>query len=138
MCLQTEGRAAAGHGPTRRLSSAARDRQLGYTAPMRARTRTLHHPTGPVAYDFVKPIFILSEFGEERVRVGDVVALGANTLCGSEPVSFITATTRYLDRDHVVHQVFWQHAAFLADRLHAQDFAEELCSEPANSCTLAR
>ncbi len=44
---------------------------------------------------------------------------------------FITVTTLYLDRDYVVDQVFWQHAALLADRLDAQDFADELYSEPA-------
>lgn len=110
----------------------------GYTAPVRARTCTLHDPVGPVAHDCVKLIFIrhgsailLSEFGEKPVSVGDVVALGANTLCGSEPEGFLTATTLYLDRDYVVDQVFWQHAAFLADRLHARDFADELYSEPA-------
>lgn len=59
------------------------------------------------------------------------MALGANTLCGSEPEGSITVTTLYLDRDYVIDQVFWQHAALLVDRLHAQDFAEELYSEPA-------
>lgn len=110
----------------------------GCATPMCARTRTLHHSTGPVAHDCVKLIFIrdgsailLSEFGEKPVSVGDVVALGANTLCGSEPEGFVTVTTLYLDRDYVVDQVFWQHAAFLADRLHARDFANELYSEPA-------
>ncbi|MFC5274131.1 helix-turn-helix domain-containing protein [Brachybacterium sacelli] len=98
----------------------------------------MSRPIGPVAYDCVKSIFIrhgsailLSEFGEKPVTVGDVVALGANTLCGSEPEGSITVTTLYLDRDYVVDQVFWQHAALLADRLDAQDFAAELYSEPA-------
>ncbi|GAB3062900.1 hypothetical protein GCM10027079_32290 [Sediminivirga luteola] len=106
--------------------------------PIIARTRTIHSPIGPVAYDCVKLIFVrhgsailLSEFGEKPVNVGDVVALGSNTLCGSEPEGFITVTTLYLDRDYVVDQVFWQHAALLADRLDAQDFADELYSEPA-------
>ena len=106
--------------------------------PILARSRTIHTPTAPVAYDCVRLIFVrngsailLSEFGEKPVTVGDVVALGANTLCGSEPEGSITVTTLYLDRDYVIDQVFWQHAAFLADRLHAQDFAEELYSEPA-------
>lgn len=110
----------------------------GYMAPVRARTRTLHHPSGPVDYDCVTLIFIrhgsailLSEFGEKPVRVGDVVALAVNTSCGSEPEGFITATTLYLDRDYVVDQAFWQHAASLADRLDAQDFADKLYSEPA-------
>ena len=81
---------------------------------------------------------LLSEFGERPVAVGDVVALAANTLCGSEPEGSITVTTVYLDRDYVVDQVFWQHAALLADRLDAQDFADELYSEPARYCTSAK
>lgn len=105
---------------------------------MLARTRTIYRPIDPVAYDCVKLIFVrhgsavlLSEFGEKPVTVGDVVALGANTLCGSEPEGSITVTTLYLDRDYVIDQVFWQHATLLADRLDAQGFAEELYSEPA-------
>lgn len=106
--------------------------------PIVARTRTVHESIRPIAYDCVKLIFVrsgsailLSEFGEKPVRVGDVVALGANTLCGSEPEPSITVTTLYLDRDYIIDQVFWQHAALLADRLDAQDFADKLYSEPA-------
>lgn len=107
-------------------------------APVVARTRAIHRPIVPVAYDCVKLIFVragsailLSEFGERPVAVGDVVVLGANTLCGSEPECSITVTTLYLDHDYVVDQVFWQYAAQLADRWDAQDFAEKLYSEPA-------
>lgn len=110
---------------------------LGFT-PILARTRAIHSPVAPVAYDCVELIFVrhgsailLSEFGERPVTVGDVIALGANTLCGSEPEGSITVTTLYLDRDYVIDQVFWQHSAFLADRWDAQDFADELYSEPA-------
>lgn len=110
----------------------------GLVRPIAAQTRTFHSEVLPVAYDWVKLIFVrdgsailLSEFGERPVAVGDVVALAANTLCGSEPEGSITATTLYLDRDYVIDQVFWQHAALLADRLDAQDFADELYSEPA-------
>lgn len=106
--------------------------------PIVANTRTLLCPVAPIAYDCVKLIFVrhgsailLSEFGEKPVAVGDVIALGANTLCGSEPEGSITVTTLYLDREYVIDQVFWRHAALLADRLEAQDFAEELYSEPA-------
>ncbi|MFC5274103.1 helix-turn-helix transcriptional regulator [Brachybacterium sacelli] len=105
---------------------------------MLARTHTIHSATGPVACDCVKLIFIragsailLSEFGERPVNIGDVVVRGANTLCGSEPEGSITVTTLYLDRDYVIDQVFWQHAALLSDRLDAQDFAGDLYSEPA-------
>lgn len=111
---------------------------LGHVQPVVARTRTIHVAVTPIAYDCVKLIFVrhgsailLSEFGERPVKFGDVVALGANTLCGSEPEGHITVTTIYLDRDYVVDQVFWQHAAFLVDRLDARDFAEDLYSEPA-------
>ncbi len=106
--------------------------------PIIARSRTVHAPIDPVAYDCVKLIFVrhgsailLSEFGEQPVNTGDVIVLAANTLCGSEPEGSITVTTLYLDRDYVIDQVFWQHAALLADRLDAQDFAAELYSEPA-------
>lgn len=106
--------------------------------PILAHTRTFHGPTSPVAYDCVKLVFaragsalVLSEFGERHLNVGDVAVIAANTLCGAEPEEWVTTTTLYLDPDYVVDQVFWQHAAFLADRLHAQDFVDELYSEPA-------
>ncbi|UAL30426.1 AraC family transcriptional regulator [Nocardioides rotundus] len=106
--------------------------------PVLARTRAIHRPIGPVAYDCVKLIFVrhgsailLSEFGEKPVTVGDVVMLGASTLCGSEPEGSITVTTLYLDRDYIIDQVFWQHAAFFTDRWQAQDFIDERYSEPA-------
>ncbi|CCH78447.1 DNA-binding domain-containing protein, AraC-type (modular protein) [Nostocoides japonicum T1-X7] len=70
-------------------------------------------------------------FGQAPVTVGDVVTLGANTLCGSEPEGHITVTTVYLDTDYVVDQVFWQHVGLVRDRLDAQDFAEALYVEPA-------
>lgn len=103
-----------------------------------ARSRTIRRAITPIAYDCVKLIFVrhgsavlLSEFGERPVNVGDVVILAANTLCGSEPEGSITVTTLYLNREYVVDQVFWQHAAMLTDRLHARDFADELYAEPA-------
>ncbi|WP_244259422.1 MULTISPECIES: AraC family transcriptional regulator [Microbacteriaceae] len=92
----------------------------------------------PVAYDCVKVIFVRhgsaivrSEFGEKPVKVGDVIALAADTLCGSEPEGSITVSTLYLDHEYIIDQVFWQHAALLADRWDAQGFANELYSEPA-------
>lgn len=107
-------------------------------SPLLARTRTVHRPVGPVAYDCVKVItvrdgsaILFSEFGQKPVKVGDVILLGANTLCGSEPESHITVTTIYVDTDYVVDQVFWQHVGWLADRLDAQDFAATIFTEPA-------
>lgn len=110
----------------------------GQALPVLAQTRTIRVPMTPIAYDCVKLIFVrhgsailLSEFGEKPVNVGDVVVLAATTLCGSEPEGSITVTTLYLDRDYVIEQVFWQHAAHLADRLDTQDFIDEVYSEPA-------
>lgn len=110
----------------------------GWFAPVVARTRTVHRPVGPVAYDCVKVIvvrdgsaFLFSEFGQKPAKPGDVIVLGANVLCGSEPEGHVTVTTVYLDTDYVLDQVRWQYAGFLGDRLDAQGFAETIYSEPA-------
>lgn len=106
--------------------------------PLVARTQTVHRPVGPVAYDCVKFIvvrdgsaFLFSEFGQQPVKPGDVVMLGANVLCGSEPEGHITVTTLYLDTDYVLDQVRWQYAGFVCDRLDAQGFADTIYTEPA-------
>lgn len=118
----------------------ARDKRRIITSfePLLARTRSIHHSAGPVAHDCVKVIVVrdgsailFSEFGQKPVAVGDVVTLGANTLCGSEPEGYITVTTVYLDTDYVIDQVFWQHVGLVWDRLDAQHFAETLYAEPA-------
>ncbi|HIT74718.1 MAG TPA: helix-turn-helix transcriptional regulator [Candidatus Avipropionibacterium avicola] len=103
-----------------------------------ARTRTIHRPIGPVAYDCVKIIVVrsgsailFSEFGERPIRPGDVVLLGANVLCGSEPDGHVTVTTIYADTDFLLDQLFWQHADVLRDRLDAQGFADTIYTEPA-------
>lgn len=105
---------------------------------MIARTRTVHRPVGPMAYDCVKIIvvrdgsaFLFSEFGQLPVKSGDVILLGANVLAGSEPEGHITVTTIYIDTDYVLDQVRWQYAAFLEDRLDAQGFVERIYTEPA-------
>lgn len=107
-------------------------------APLLARTRTIHRPVGPVAYDCVKVIVVrdgsailFSEFGQQPVTIGDVILLGANTLCGSEPEGQVTVTTIYADTDYVVDQVFWQYVGLLQDRLDAQGFASTVYTEPA-------
>ena len=74
---------------------------------------------------------LLSEFGQQPVKLGDVILLGANTLCGSEPEGHITVTTIYADTDYVLDQVFWQHVGVLHHRLDAQDFAATIYTEPA-------
>lgn len=108
------------------------------TDAMLARTSTVHRPVGPIAYDCVKVIVVrdgsailFSEFGQKPVSVGNVILLGANTLCGSEPEGHITVTTVYLDTDYVIDQVFWQHVSLLHDRLDAQEFAATVYTEPA-------
>lgn len=121
-------------------SSRSRTPQLddhGTFSPIVAHSYTIRRPITPVAYDCVKLIFVrsgsailFSEFGEKPVAVGDVVLLGTNTLCGSEPEGHITVTTIYLDTDYVIDQVFWQHAGLLQDRLEAQGLAETVYSEP--------
>ncbi len=40
---------------------------------------------------------LFAEFGQKPVKIGDVILLGANVLCGSEPAGHITVTTVYLD-----------------------------------------
>ena len=107
-------------------------------APFVARTATIRRPLGPVAYDCVKVIvvrdgsaFLFSEFGQQMVKPGDVILLGANILAGSEPEGHITVTTIYLDTDYMLDQVRWQYAAYLEDRLDAQEFAEAIYTEPA-------
>lgn len=120
------------------MSGSTPDRGMTPYAPLLARTRTIHRPVGPIAYDCVKVIVVrdgsailFSEFGQKPVKPGDVIVLGANTLCGSEPEGHITVTTVYLDTDFVLDQVRWQYAGFVADRLDAQGFADTMYSEPA-------
>ena len=106
--------------------------------PLVARTRTMHHAMGPVAYDCVRIVvvrdgsaFVFSEFGQQIVKSGDVILLGANVLCGGEPEGHLTATTLYLDTEYALDQVRWQYAGFLQDRLDAQGFADTIYTEPA-------
>ena len=75
--------------------------------------------------------FLFSEFGQQPVKPGDVVLLGANVLCSSEPEGQITVTTIYADTDFLLDQLRWQYAAYLHDRLDAQGFAETIYTEPA-------
>jgi AraC-like DNA-binding protein len=74
---------------------------------------------------------LFGELGTKTVAVGDVIVLGANTLCGGEPEGHVTITTIYADTDYLVDQVFWQHVGILQDRLDAQDFAATIYTEPA-------
>lgn len=65
--------------------------------------------------------------------MGDVVLLGTNAPCGSEPEGHITVTAIYLATEYALDQLFLQYAAILSDRLTAQGFADALYSEPAIS-----
>lgn len=110
----------------------------GGFAPILARTTAVHRPITPAAFDCVRFVFVrhgsalvLSTFGEKPVAIGDVIALGANTLCWIEPEDSATLTTLYVDRDYIIDQVFWQYARDLTDRLDAQDFMDELYVDPA-------
>lgn len=107
-------------------------------SPLLARTHAVHRPGGPAAYDCVRMVVVrdgsailFSEFGQKPVNVGDVVLLGANVLCGTEPEDHVTVTTIYADTDYVVDQVFWQYVGLLQDRLDAQDFVATIYTEPA-------
>ena len=71
--------------------------------PIIARCQTIQAPVEPVAYDWVKLVVVrqgsailLSEFGEGHIKVGDVLVLGTQTLCGTEPEGAITVTALYL------------------------------------------
>lgn len=105
--------------------------------PISVRTQSAYSLVPPVAFDCVKIIVIrsgssrlFSEFGCVHVNLGDVVVLSANTLCGAEPEGRVTTTTLYLDRDYVVDQVFWQHAAAFEDRLDAGKYLDTNYAEP--------
>lgn len=107
-------------------------------SPILAKTQTAHAVIQPIAFDCVKFIVVragssrlFSEFGRLHVKVGDVIVLAANTLCGAEPEGWVTTTTLYLDRDYVIDQVFWQYAAQFKDRLDASAFLEVHYAEPA-------
>lgn len=110
---------------------------MGFS-PLVARTGSHHSPVDPVAFDCVKltvirsgSALLFSEFGRRHVKVGDVVLLAAQTLCGAEPEGSVTTTTIYLDRDYVIDQVFWQYAAQFCDRHNARDFFDAHYSTPA-------
>lgn len=109
-----------------------------HAQPLLTRTRTVHRPAAPVAYDCVRLSFVrdgsaivLSEFGQRPVKVGDAILLGASVLCGSEPEGHITETTIYADTDYILDQVYWQYSGLLHDRLDAQQFMETIYTEPA-------
>lgn len=100
-------------------------------SPIVTRTQTNQALVAPIAFNCVKFIVIrggsaklFSEYGNLHVRVGDVVVLDENTLCGAAPDGWCTTTTLYLDRDYVIDQVFWQYAAIFNHRQDASLFLD--------------
>ena len=113
--------------------------------PLSARTRTIHRPIGPAAYNCVQLVvvrdgtaIVFSEFGEQPVSFGDAILLGPNVLFGNEPEGLLTFTAIYIDTDLALDQFFWQYSTILHDRLDAQGFAEKVYSEPAQLLHLGR
>lgn len=105
----------------------------------------MHRPVGPTAYDCVRIMAVLdgtaivfSEFGEQPVSFGDAILLGPSVLCGVEPEGHVTLTTIYIDTDFALDQFFWEHSAFLHDRLDALGFAAKVYTEPAQVLHLGR
>lgn len=106
--------------------------------PLLARTRTFHRPVGPATYDCAKLVtvrdgsaLVYSEFGEKHAKVGDVLLIGANVLCGAQPEGHVTVTAIYLDLDFILDQFFWQYIDLVKDRFASQSVADTIYTEPA-------
>lgn len=126
------------HPETEVLGHPARRTRAGSFSPIVATTRTLHGSVRPIAHDWFSLTFVrsgsailLSEFGEQAVKIGDVIMLAANTLCGGEPEEWVVLTSLYLDQDYLADQVFWQHAASLSDYIEAKAIIDRIYAEPA-------
>ena len=48
---------------------------------------------------------LLSEFGQQIARAGDLIELCATTLCGAIPQGTVTVSTAYVDPDYLLDQV---------------------------------
>src|SRR5690625_4368007 len=111
-------------------------------APIVAETRTYIEVRDPTAYNCFRFAFLRSgsaivhsEFGERRVRAGNLLMLSANVLCGCEPDGPVTVTTVYVVRDYLADQIFWQNASTFSDRLQAREFLKAPYIEPAQILT---
>lgn len=118
--------------------AARRESNADAFQPLLARTRTFHRPIAPTTYDCVKLVtvrdgsaLVYSEFGEEHAKVGDVLLLGANVLCGAQPEGHVTVTVIYLDMDFILDQFFWRYIDLVKDRFASQSVADTIYTEPA-------
>src|SRR5690625_4049531 len=96
--------------------------------PLFTRTQSLRHFIKPATYSSVKLIIvrggsvILSgEFGQRPLNVGEMLLIGANESCGTEPVGLVTVTTIYLDPVYATDLFYWLHTVFLLYRFVAHD-----------------
>ena len=104
---------------------------VGAWCPVRVQTRSYDRPVDVVAYDCAKIMLIregsvrlLSEFGQQIARAGDLIVLCATTLCGAIPQGTVTVSTAYVDPEYLLDQVRWCHAEQLADRMAAEAMVE--------------
>lgn len=113
--------------------------------PFCVSTATLHEKNAPAAYGFVKFIVIragrarlLSQSGEYRVSLGDVVIVSPNTLYGAIAEGGVSTTTVYLDANYVVDQLFWQYVDRFASREEAADFIQANYPNPVQLIHLGK
>src|SRR5690625_247438 len=106
--------------------------------PLFTRTQSLRHFIKPATYSSVKLIIvrggsvILSgEFGQRPLNVGEMLLIGANETCGTEPEGLVTVTTIYLDPEYATDLFYWQHTGLLLDRFEAHDIAARVFAEAA-------
>ncbi len=93
-------------------------------SPLFASTETHFENVKPAAFDCLRVIFvregsaILFRDSEEfPLKIGDVILVCPNVMCGCEPEGDTTVTTVYLDNDYIMDQVFWQYRGFFQHRL---------------------
>lgn len=107
-------------------------------SPIVASTRTFHVGLRPHAFDCAQltvvragSAILFGEFGHRYLNLGDVALIPPHTLFGMEPEPWVTMTTLYVDRDFLTDQIFWQYAAWFADRLDMQQFLDAHPVDPA-------
>jgi AraC-like DNA-binding protein len=113
--------------------------------PITARTQSFLRPIKSMAFDCVIVVvaregsaIILSELGQQNMRLGDLLIVGTNTPCAAEPEDRFTVTTISIDTDFLIDQVFWQHVSLLSDRFAAKGLVEKLYLEPIQMLHLSK